>query len=65
MSEPMTRPSSGFDLNKPTIVALLYIGGALTGLLTLVGLIFAYAWKAETAGSWMQSHVRFHIRTFW
>lgn len=62
---PGTPASAGFDFNKPTVVALLYIVGTFTALPTLIGLFFAYAWKAETRGSWMEGHMRFHVRTFW
>jgi len=61
----MDNRSSGFDFNKPTIIALLYLVGLLTGFLGLVGLVLAYVWKGEVEGTWMRSHMSFHIRTFW
>lgn len=58
---------SGFDFNKPTVVALLYMIGPIisAGVLTLIGLILAYVWKDAGEAPWMRSHFRFHIRTFW
>lgn len=55
----------GFDFNKPSIVALCYLVGVLTGVLTFLGLILAYLWKHAGEEAWMHSHFRFHIRSFW
>ena len=72
MAEPYSTPpgdraSTGFDFNKPTIVALLYLAGTVltAGAATLVGLILAYVWKDAVEEPWMRSHMSFHIRTFW
>ena len=59
--------SDGFDLNKPTIVALLHLLSAATGgLLGIVAAVLAYGWRdAPDQPAWMRSHERYHIRTFW
>lgn len=63
---PATPDAQGFDLNRPTIVALLILLGALTGLPTLIGVILAYVWRAEASNApWEESHFAFHIRGFW
>jgi uncharacterized membrane protein len=54
----------GFDLNKATIVSLLYIAGFVVGITGLVGFILALVWKEEVAGTWEESHLQFHIMTF-
>ncbi|MFC3713339.1 DUF4870 family protein [Sphingoaurantiacus capsulatus] len=59
------QPSSGFDLNRPTIVSLLYLVGVLTALPTLLALILAYVWRDDAQAAWEPSHYRYHIRTFW
>ncbi|WP_339703463.1 hypothetical protein [uncultured Sphingosinicella sp.] len=62
-----SRPETqGFDLNRPTIVALLILVGAVSGVPTLVGAILAYVWRgaAENA-AWEDSHYAYHIRGFW
>jgi len=41
-------PSSGFLLNNPTIVSLLYLGGFITGISALVGLVLAYVWSSDS-----------------
>src|SRR4029077_17137236 len=46
--------SSGFPLVAP-----------LMGLVGIIGLILAYVRRADTAGTWLESHYRWLIRTFW
>ena len=46
--------SSGFPLIAP-----------LTGLVGIVGIILAYVKRGEAAGTWLESHYRWLIRTFW
>lgn len=66
MNEPTTTPSGGFDLNRPTIISLLYLGGFITGISGLVGLVLAFVWKGEAGpGSWEQTHYQYLINTFW
>lgn len=62
-----SRPEAqGFDLNRPTIVALLILVGAVSGLPTLVGAILAYVWRSESGNApWEESHFAYHIRGFW
>ena len=67
MTDPITPapPSAGFDFNRPTIIALCYLGSAITGISGLVGVILAYAWRSEPQGDWERSHYEYLIRTFW
>lgn len=46
--------SSGFPLVAP-----------LMGLIGIIGLILAYVKRGDAAGTWLQSHYRWLIRTFW
>lgn len=65
---PEDRPRTGndFELNHPTIVALLHLLGVVTGgLANLVAVVLAYMWKDDAQAPWMRSHYSFHIRTFW
>jgi len=61
------RSESGdsFKLNRPSIVALLYLASLLTGLTLLIGVILAYIWLGEPHAAWEETHYRYHIRTFW
>lgn len=67
MNQPAT--SSGFDLNKPTIVALCYLAGFVLGFSGLVGIVLAFVWKGEAAQDpsrgWEASHYTYLINTFW
>lgn len=65
MAEPTPENSAGgFDLNKSTIISLLYLGSFITGLSGLIGIILAFVWKAEVADTWEESHLQYHIMTF-
>ena len=46
--------SSGFPLIAP-----------LTGIVGIVGIILAYVKRGDAAGTWLESHYRWLIRTFW
>ncbi len=46
--------SSGFPLIAPLI-----------GIVGIVAIILAYVKRAEAAGTWLDSHYRWLIRTFW
>lgn len=54
-----------FRMNRPTVIALLYIGSFLAGITTLVGIVLAHVWKNEPHAGWEDSHYRYLIRTFW
>ena len=56
--------SNGFDLNKSTIIALLYLGGLIVGVTGLIGFILALVWKSEVEGTWEESHLQYHMMTF-
>lgn len=59
--------SVGFDLNRPTVIALLHmLGGFSGGAFGIVAVVLAYAWEGNPRDpAWRESHYRFHIRTFW
>ena len=46
--------SSGFPLIAP-----------LMGIVGIVGIILAYVKRSEATGTWLESHYRWLIRTFW
>ncbi|WP_394730496.1 DUF4870 family protein [Altererythrobacter sp. GH1-8] len=57
--------NSGFDLNRPTIISLLYLGSFVTGITGLVGIVLAHIWRGESHEPWISSHYTYLIRTFW
>ncbi len=70
MDEPTNRADStpvagGFDMNRPTIIGLLYAGSYITGITGIVGLVLAYVWRGEAHQPWEATHYTYLIRTFW
>ena len=48
------------------IVYILYTLGFFTGWLTAIaGVMIDYIRREEVAGTWLESHFRWQIRTFW
>lgn len=64
MTEPSTQ-NSGFDLNQPTIISLLYLGSFVTGVSGLIGIVLAHVWQGDNRDNWAASHFTYLIRTFW
>jgi uncharacterized membrane protein len=48
-----------------TVVYALQALGFLNGITWIVGVIINYVKKDEAAGTWLESHFRWQIRTFW
>ncbi|MDA0822149.1 MAG: hypothetical protein O3C28_06955 [Proteobacteria bacterium] len=46
------------------IVYVLYLAGFVLGITPLIGLVLAYI-SQEEAPSWLQTHYKFQIRTWW
>ena len=57
--------SSGFDLNHPTIIALLYLSSFFVGITAIIGVVLAYVWRGESKEPWEASHYQYLINTFW
>lgn len=47
------------------IVYALYALSYFTGLTAIIGIIINYVKREEVAGTWLESHFRWQIRTFW
>ena len=58
---------NSFDFNRPTVVALLHLLGALSGgAFGVIAVVLGYAWRdAPDSPAWQRSHETYHIRTFW
>jgi uncharacterized membrane protein len=66
MNQPTNQDQPiGFDFNRPTIVALMFILSFFTGITALIGVVLAYVWRGENSTGWEASHYTYHIRTFW
>ena len=46
-------------------VYILYALSYFAGVTAIVGIIINYVKKDEAAGTWLESHFRWQIRTFW
>jgi uncharacterized membrane protein len=48
-----------------TIVYALQAAGFFLGITWIVAVVINYVKKEEAAGTWVESHFRWQIRTFW
>jgi uncharacterized membrane protein len=57
------------EKNLKTLTAVIYglqaAGFVVGGVTWIVGVIINYVKKEEVAGTWLESHFRWQIRTFW
>lgn len=55
------------DSNKTiaTIVYALQAASFLVGITFIVAVVLNYVKKSEVAGTWLESHFKWQIRTFW
>lgn len=51
--------------NLTLIVYILYAFSYFTGVTAIVGIIINYVKKDDVAGTWLESHFRWQMRTFW
>jgi uncharacterized membrane protein len=60
-----TPPPSGFDMNRPTIINLLFLASYLIGFTAVIGVVLAYVWRGEGHEPWEATHYQYQITTFW
>lgn len=48
-----------------SVVYILYALSYFTGITAIVGIIINYVKKEDVTGTWLESHFRWQIRTFW
>jgi len=51
--------------NLTQIIYILYIASVIAGITAIVAIIINYLKRDEVAGTWLESHFRWQIRTFW
>jgi uncharacterized membrane protein len=73
----MERPSSGvrwaqiiyalhaFSLLTGILGAATVVGAFLTGWPSIIAVVLNYVKRSEVRGTWLESHFRWQIRTFW
>jgi len=54
-----------FSLITGIIGAATVIGAFLTGWPSLIAVVLNYVKRADVRGTWLESHFRWQIRTFW
>jgi uncharacterized membrane protein len=60
-----TPAPSSFDMNRPTIVNLLFLASYLLGVTAVIGVVLAYVWRNEAHEPWEATHYQYLITTFW
>ena len=62
----MNAPTSD-EANKTltTVIYALYASSILVGVTILVAIVMNYVKRDDVAGTWLESHFRWQIRTFW
>jgi uncharacterized membrane protein len=68
MSEPNVVPDGERTRSLKNLIQVVYILYALsyfTGVTAIVGIIIDYVKQDDAAGTWLESHFRWQIRTFW
>jgi len=68
MSEEFIAPSETQIKSLRTLTQVVYVLYALsyfTGITAIVGIIINYVKKDDVAGTWLESHFQWQIRTFW
>lgn len=51
--------------NLTQIIYFLYIASVIAGITAIIAIIINYLKRDEVAGTWLESHFRWQIRTFW
>ena len=51
--------------NLTQVVYILYALSYFAGITAIIGIIINYVKKEDVAGTWLESHFRWQIRTFW
>jgi len=48
-----------------TVVYALYAATFISGITSIIAIVINYVKKDEVSGTWLESHFRWQIRTFW
>ena len=65
MTDPAAAPGPDSARSIATVVYALQAAAVFVGLTALVGVIVNYIKRPDVAGTWLESHFRWQIRTFW
>jgi len=65
MQTPTTEEKLQSLKTLTTVVYALYAATFLSGISCIVAIMINYIKKDDVAGTWLESHFRWQIRTFW
>lgn len=65
MAPKKLTPAQTSAKKMANVVYLLQVLSFLTGITAIIGLIINYVKRSDAKGSWLESHYRWQIRTFW
>lgn len=65
MENAVTTESEKSAKTLTTIIYALYAASFLVGVTAIVGIVMNYVKKEDVAGTFLESHFRWQIRTFW
>lgn len=51
--------------NLTQIIYFLYAASIIVGITSIIAIIMNYLKRDEVAGTWLESHFRWQMRTFW
>jgi uncharacterized membrane protein len=54
-----------FSLVMGIVTTATIVGAFLTGWPSIIAVVFNYVKRGEVRGTWLESHFRWQIRTFW
>ena len=60
-----TDPQLKEQLTITHVIYGMYAASLLIGITVLVGIVLNYIKRDDVAGTWLESHFRWQIRTFW
>ena len=67
--KPMQTPTPDEKMQSlktlTTVVYALYAATFFSGITCIVAIVINYVKKDDVAGTWLESHFRWQIRTFW
>ncbi len=65
MNDPVLHSASDSHKTLTTVIYALYASSLLIGITAIVAIVMNYVKKGDVAGTWLESHFRWQIRTFW
>lgn len=65
MTEPNAAPNNDSAKSLATMVYALQVASFFVGITAIVAIVINYVKLDDVRGTWLESHFRWQIRTFW